>query len=261
MGPGHPGRYRAGRPADALATYHRARHLLATDLGLEPSARLRDLEAAVLAHDPALSAPDAPPRRDAPRRQGHAGPGGPPPQETSLLPDPGRRRDPVPPGDLAPEPRRPRATLRVVVGEDDLLVREGLLRLLGRQAHTEVVGAAATYDEVLETVDRCRPDVLVTDIRMPPHGRDEGIRIARELRASQPAVGVVVLSQLADPHYARDLFTPTASGRGYLLKEHVGRPGQLVGALRAVAEGGSFLDPAIVDLLVAPVEGRERRSA
>lgn len=218
-------RYRAGRPADALATYHRARRLLATELGLEPSAPLRALEAAVLAHDPVLSA--------------------------------GLERSP----ECATEPLRRAIPLRVVVSEDDLLVREGLLRLLGRHDDVVIVAAAATYDEALEAVDRLQPDVLLTDIRMPPRQRDEGIRLAHELRVRQPGLGVVVLSQLADPHYARDLFTPTASRRGYLLKEHVGQPEELLTALRTVAEGGSFLDAAIVDLLVAPPERDGRRPA
>ncbi|MPY91858.1 MAG: response regulator [Acidimicrobiia bacterium] len=206
-------RYRAGRPADALAAYHRARDVLATDLGLEPSAPLRALEAAVLAHDPTLlPGPERPPRATA-------------------------------------RPTCRSAPLRVVVGEDDLLVREGLLRLLARSGDVTVVAATATYDEALDAVERHRPDVLMTDIRMPPHQRDEGIRIAGELRVRRPDVGVVLLSQLADPHYARQVFMPTATRRGYLLKEHVGRPDQLLTALLTVA---------IVDLLVTSGEGEGR---
>lgn len=248
------GRYRAGRQADALATYQRARRLLADELGLTPSARLQALEAAVLANDAALLGTEAAPHLDrCPQPPARVVA----PPEVALRPVALRQAPVV---DRSPDVAGHRVS--VVIGEDDLLVREGLQRLLARHDDVVVLAVATTRDEVMDAVDRCRPDVLLTDIRMPPRHRDEGIEIARGLQQTQPDIGVVVLSQCADSRYARALFSPTSARRGYLLKEHLGRPDQLLTAIRTVADGGSFLDPTIVELLVSPPrwdEGCEQR--
>jgi DNA-binding NarL/FixJ family response regulator len=146
--------------------------------------------------------------------------------------------------------------LRIVVGEDDLLVREGIQQILGSEAGDfEVVALCGTFDSVLEAVERERPDVVVTDIRMPPTKTDEGIRIAAHLRENQPEVGVVVLSQYAGSSYAVRLLEGGSSGRAYLLKERLAHRVQLFGAIRDVAAGGSLIDPHVVDDLM---RGKER---
>ena len=139
---------------------------------------------------------------------------------------------------------------RLLLAEDNLLVREGLVGLLGTIDDVELVGACASLPELLEAVERVGPDVVVTDIRMPPDHGDEGIRAARSLRASHPEVGVVVLSQFVDPSFALDLLGDGTRGRGYLLKDHVDEIDRLADAIRAVASGGSFLDDDVVDALV-----------
>jgi DNA-binding NarL/FixJ family response regulator len=143
----------------------------------------------------------------------------------------------------------------VVVAEDSLLVREGIARLLEAQPDIEVVALCADHDELLAAVDDAEPDVVLTDIRMPPTGTDEGIRAAKALRTTHPEVGVVVLSQWAEPAYALDLLADGSEGRAYLLKERVSEPEQLVAALHEVAAGGSVVDPKVVEALVA---GRAR---
>ncbi len=142
-------------------------------------------------------------------------------------------------------------TLRVVVAEDNLLVREGIVTLLGHQAGLEVVGACGAYDELMDAVEREAPDVVLTDIRMPPTGTDEGIRAALALRDSHPTTAVVVLSQYADPAYALALLEQGSESRAYLLKERVSEPGQLVHAIEETARGGSVIDPVVVEALVA----------
>jgi DNA-binding NarL/FixJ family response regulator len=140
--------------------------------------------------------------------------------------------------------------LRVVVAEDSLLVREGVRRVLDREADLEVVAMCGDLPQLLAAVERDDPDVVVTDVRMPPTSTDEGIQAARRFRAGVPGLGVVVLSQYAEPGYAHALLEDGSSGRAYLLKERVSEPGQLVEAVRAVAGGGSMIDPAVVDVLV-----------
>jgi DNA-binding NarL/FixJ family response regulator/DNA-binding SARP family transcriptional activator len=139
--------------------------------------------------------------------------------------------------------------LRVVVGDDHALVREGIVRMLER-AGIDVVGEAADADEVLAAVRAQRPDVVVTDIQMPPDGTDDGLRAAIEIRGTMPDVGVIVLSQFLDDRYAIELVAGRADRVGYLLKEKVASPDVLVEAVRRVAAGGSALDPDVVDRLV-----------
>jgi len=141
--------------------------------------------------------------------------------------------------------------LRVVFAEDNYLVREGTVALLHEAVDVEVVDTAATYDELMQAVADRAPDAVLTDIRMPPTGTDEGIRAARQIRADHPGTGVVVLSQYADEQYAYELLKDGAGGLGYLLKERVADLGELVRALHEVARGGSVLDPKVVEALVA----------
>jgi DNA-binding NarL/FixJ family response regulator len=142
-------------------------------------------------------------------------------------------------------------SLRVVVAEDNLLVREGVVTLLEHQDGIDVCGACGTYDELIDAVERESPHVVLTDIRMPPTGTDEGIRAALALRDSHPDTAVVVLSQYVDPAYALALLERGSEGRAYLLKERVSEPGQLVHAIEEVARGGSVIDPLVVEALVA----------
>jgi DNA-binding NarL/FixJ family response regulator len=149
--------------------------------------------------------------------------------------------------------------LRVVLADDHYLVREGMRRLLDVQTDVEVVALCDDLESLLAAVESERADVVVTDIRMPPTGTDEGIRAAEALRTSHPQVGVVVLSQHVDPRYALPLLEHGSAGRAYLLKERVDHVDQLVGAIRAVAEGGSVVDPKVVEALVA-ANARDERS-
>jgi DNA-binding NarL/FixJ family response regulator len=142
-------------------------------------------------------------------------------------------------------------SLRVVVAEDSLLVREGIVSVLGRQEDLEVVAVCADLPELLSAVGQFAPDVVVTDVRMPPDLDDEGIRAATQLRTTDPSVAVVVLSQYVDPGYATALLADGSGGRAYLLKERISQPGQLANAIRTVAAHGSVIDPAVVDALVA----------
>jgi DNA-binding NarL/FixJ family response regulator len=141
--------------------------------------------------------------------------------------------------------------IRVAVAEDNLLVREGLERLLELQPDVEVVASCSDLDGLFGAVESAAPDVLVTDIRMPPDHTDEGIRAALELRDRRPDLGVVVLSQFSDPGYALALLEGGTERRAYLLKDRVDDVEQLVGAVRAVAAGGSVVDPKVVEALVA----------
>jgi DNA-binding NarL/FixJ family response regulator len=141
--------------------------------------------------------------------------------------------------------------IRLVLAEYQYLVREGLRRLLETQDGLEVVAVCDDLDSLLAAVDAERPDVVVTDIRMPPGHTDEGIQGATRLRETDPEIGVVVLSQYATPGYVLALLEGGSERRAYLLKERVKDVDQLVAAIRAVAEGGSVLDPKVVDSLVA----------
>jgi DNA-binding NarL/FixJ family response regulator len=141
--------------------------------------------------------------------------------------------------------------IRLVLAEDHYLVREGLRSLLADEPGLEVAAVCGDLDALLAAVDVERPDVVVTDIRMPPSETDEGIQAARRLRESDPEVGVVVLSQHADPGYLLSLLDGGGARRAYLLKERLTDPELLVGAIRAVAAGGSMIDARVVETLVA----------
>jgi DNA-binding NarL/FixJ family response regulator len=141
--------------------------------------------------------------------------------------------------------------IRLVLAEDHYLLREGVRRLLETQSEFEVAAVCEDLDSLLEAVDREAPDVVVTDVRMPPGHSDEGIQAARRLRETNPGMGVVVLSQYANPSYALALLDTGSAGRAYVLKERVHEIDQLVAAIRAVAEGGSLIDSKVVEGLVA----------
>ncbi|MFF2389523.1 response regulator [Agromyces sp. NPDC058104] len=145
--------------------------------------------------------------------------------------------------------------LRVVVAEDNYLVREGVRRLLEDSGEVDVVASVGNGTELLDAVRRLAPHAVLTDIRMPPGHHMEGIEAAHAIRASSPSTGVVVLSQHADESYALALFADGSAGLGYLLKDRIGDLEDLVHALREVCAGGSVIDPQIVDTLV------RRRSA
>ena len=141
-------------------------------------------------------------------------------------------------------------SIRLVLAEDSYLMREGITSLLDVEDSLELVASCENYDELIEAVDEHRPDVVITDIRMPPTGTDEGVRAANLFRERYPEMGVVVLSQYAEPEYAVSLFQEGSSGRAYLLKEKVGDLEHLKAAIEEVADGGSVVDPDVVDLLV-----------
>jgi adenylate cyclase len=147
------------------------------------------------------------------------------------------------------------APITVLLADDNLIVREGVRALLARDPDVEVVGVAGDYDELVERAARLRPQVLVTDIRMPPSFQDEGIEGAKEVRKLLPGTGVVVLSQYDSPEYAVGLLADGAAGYAYLLKDRVADSGRLARAIREVATGGSMLDPEIVRALVSPAQG------
>jgi DNA-binding NarL/FixJ family response regulator len=141
-------------------------------------------------------------------------------------------------------------TMRVVVAEDDLFVRRGVVALLSTQDDIEIVATADEMDTLLSAVAEHRPDVVLTDIRMPPSHTDEGIRAAITIAHSHPGTGVVVLSQYDDPDYAVRLLQDGSEGRGYLLKERVSDVAHLVEALDKVNTGGSHVDARVIDRLV-----------
>ena len=141
--------------------------------------------------------------------------------------------------------------IRVVLAEDHYIVREGIRRLLETQPGVEIAAVCDDLDSLLAAVETEKPDVVVTDIRMPPGNSDEGIQAAERLRETHPDTGVVVLSQYATPSYALALLESGSAGRSYLLKERVQDVEQLVSAIHTVAEGGSVIDPKVVEALVA----------
>ncbi|MBX5470267.1 MAG: response regulator transcription factor [Thermoleophilaceae bacterium] len=150
-----------------------------------------------------------------------------------------------------------RTRIRVVVAEDAYLVREALIQLLAQAPQLDVVGAYEDRDSLLEAIDVERPDAVVTDIRMPPTGSDEGIQVAHALRETHPEIGVVVLSQFVEARYPLALLASGSAGRAYLLKENVHDRHQLVSAIEAVVAGESFIDPRVVEVLVEAQARRE----
>ncbi len=154
----------------------------------------------------------------------------------------------------APRPDRP---LRVVIAEDSYLIREVLTTSLSAAPEVELVAVCSNGKELQVALARWHPNVVVTDIRMPPSGRDEGLRIATDLRDTDPEIGVVVLSQYAEPAYALALLERGTGRRAYLLKERIRDRRDLVEAIAAVARGGSVIDPHIVDVLI---EARSKRA-
>lgn len=150
--------------------------------------------------------------------------------------------------------------IRVVLADDSFIVREGINELLQSVPELDVVAACGDFGSLRDAIDRESPDVVVTDIRMPPTNTDEGIRMAAELRDRMPSIGVVVLSQYADAEYALALLERGAAGRAYLLKERVSDLGQLVNAIQEVARGGSVIDASVVENLIA-ARTRNKRSA
>jgi DNA-binding NarL/FixJ family response regulator len=152
---------------------------------------------------------------------------------------------------VAPAPDGTRARLRVVLADDSYLVREAITHVLSAAPEIEIVATCADGDELRAAIERERPDVVLTDIRMPPSGDDEGITIARGLRETHPEVGVVVVSQYADPRYGIALLERGSDGRAYLLKERLHDRAQIVAALQAVAAGNSVVDSKVVEALIA----------
>jgi len=142
-------------------------------------------------------------------------------------------------------------SIRLVLADDHYLVREGVCRLLETEPGLEVASVCADLGSLLAAVETEQPDVVVTDIRMPPGDGDEGIRAADRLRETNPNIGVVVLSEYASPAYALALLEGGSARRAYLLKERVQNIGELVAAIRTVPEGGSVIDPKVVEALVA----------
>ena len=148
------------------------------------------------------------------------------------------------------EGSQPKRHIRVVIGEDTFLMREALERIMSGFDHIEAVAFCGDRDSLTAAIERERPDAVLTDIRMPPTGTDEGIQIARALRGSHPDIGVVILSQFADPSYVLAFLDSGSARRAYLLKERVSDPHQLVAAVEAVVAGGSVIDPKVVEVLV-----------
>jgi len=217
--------YRADRQAEALDAYQQARDVLVEELGIEPSAALQRLQKGILVQDPALELPAG---IAATTESARSAPGA------------------------------PSRSTRLVLAEDHYLLREGMRRLLETNPDLEVAAVCEDLESLLAAVEAERPDVVVTDIRMPPGNLDEGIQASDRLRVEHPDVGVVVLSQYLEPAYALALFESGTERRAYLLKERVHDVGQLVAAIRAVAEGGSVVDPKVVEALVAEKTRREQ---
>jgi DNA-binding NarL/FixJ family response regulator len=150
------------------------------------------------------------------------------------------------------------AAIRVVLADDSYLVREALDHVLAGADGIEVVASCRDRDSLRRAIEEGRPDVVVTDIRMPPSDSDEGLQVAADLRRTNPGVGVVVLSQFADPRYSLALLDDGSDGRAYLLKERVQHRGQLVSAIETVANGGSVIDAKVVEALITARSRAER---
>ena len=142
-------------------------------------------------------------------------------------------------------------TLGIVLAEDNLLAREGLRSLLATEADLDLLAVCEDYDQLMTAVDEHGPDVVLTDIRMPPSFTDEGVRAANLIRGSHPDTGVVVISQYDDPEFALALLDHGSEGRAYLLKERIADPAELRTAIEVVARGGSLMDPEMVQALMS----------
>jgi DNA-binding NarL/FixJ family response regulator len=150
-------------------------------------------------------------------------------------------------------------SVRVALADDSLIAREGIAQVLGDgDGDVEVVALCTDADELLRAVARDEPDVVITDIRMPPTSTDEGIKVAAQLRETHPQIGVVVVSQYSEPSYALTLLEAGSDRRAYLLKERILDRSQVVSAIRSVADGGSMIDPKVVEMLVAATARAER---
>ncbi|MGN6371759.1 MAG: response regulator [Solirubrobacteraceae bacterium] len=149
--------------------------------------------------------------------------------------------------------------VRVAVADDSVVIREGLAAMLAEEPGIELIGACSDGDELERLALRERPDVVITDIRMPPSGELEGIRVAARLRDADPSIGVVILSQHVEPEYAVETMSRGTSGRAYILKDRLGDTAELGRVIRTVIEGGSAIDPLVVDALMQ-ARARERRS-
>jgi DNA-binding NarL/FixJ family response regulator len=149
-------------------------------------------------------------------------------------------------------------SIRVVLADDSYLVREALAHVLEGVDRVQIVGTVADRDSLLREIEEKRPNVVVTDIRMPPGDADEGLQVAAHLRDAHPEIAIVVLSQYSEPRYALALLEHGSDGRAYLLKEHVSRRGQLVAAIEAVARGDSVIDAKVVEALIAARTRAER---
>jgi DNA-binding NarL/FixJ family response regulator len=160
-------------------------------------------------------------------------------------------RAPAVPSDSPASEGRDEGVIRVVLADDSYLVREAITYVLEREPLIRIVATCENGAELLSAIEEEQPDVVLTDIRMPPSGDDEGIRIANRLRETHPGMGVVVVSQYADPRYGLALLADGSDGRAYLLKERLHDRGQLVDALRRVADGGSVVDSKVVEALIA----------
>ena len=156
------------------------------------------------------------------------------------------------PGSLRDGSLEPAVRVRVAIAEDSLIVREGLEQILALEDGLELVASCADLPQLMEAIERELPDVVLTDLRMPPSYDDEGIRAAAWIRETRPQTGVIVLSQYADPRLALKLLETGSDGRGYLLKERIRDRAQLRAAIEAIAGGGAVIDPKLVDALISP---------
>ena len=145
------------------------------------------------------------------------------------------------------------ATISVFLADDNLIVREGVRALLNRESDIEIVGVAGDYDELVSGAEAAAPQVVVTDIRMPPSFQSEGIDAAKQVRKRHPGTGIVILSQYDDPEYAISLLQDGSAGYAYLLKDRIAEGNALADAVREVASGGTKLDPVIIDAIMKPV--------
>ena len=152
-------------------------------------------------------------------------------------------------------------TISVFLADDNLIVREGVKALLDLEDDLDVIGMASDFDELVAGAEEANPQVVVTDIRMPPNFTREGIEAAKVVRKRHPGTGVVILSQYDDPEYAVSLLSDGAAGYAYMLKDRVGEGNQLANAIREVAAGGSVLDPKIVDALASPLKSEGELTA